>query len=66
MGEIIDKILFLLFVLPVLMIKDLWERVTKNMTKAQKKKMLWRIPYVLIFILLILAILLIMKGYRWN
>ena len=66
MGEIIDKILFLLFVLPVIMLKDLWGRITENMTKAQKKKMLWKIPYVLILILVILAILLIMKGYRWN
>lgn len=66
MGEIFDKILFLLFVLPVLLIKDLWERVTKNMTKAQKKKMLWRIPYLLIIILIILAIVLLRAGYRWS
>jgi hypothetical protein len=52
--------------LPVLLIKDLWERVTKNMTKAQKKKMLWRIPYLLIIILVILAIVLLRAGYRWS
>lgn len=65
MGEIFDKILFLLFVLPALMIKNLWDRLTNGMTKKQKRNILWRIPYVLIFILVIWAIVLLMKGYRY-
>ena len=59
-----DTFLFLVFVLPVVMIKDGWRRITKNMTKEEKKKFLWNIPYVLLIILIILMIILWLNGYR--
>jgi len=62
--SIFHTILFLIFVLPVVMIKEAWKMLTKNMTKEDKKRWLWRIPYILLGILVILAIVLWMKGYR--
>ncbi len=56
--------LFLVFVLPVIMMKDLWARLTKGMDSKEKKDFLWKIPYVLLIILVILSIILWMKGYR--
>ena len=61
---IIQTIVFLVFVLPVLMVKDLWARFTKNMTPKEKKKMLWRMPYFLIAMLVVLLLILWSYGYR--
>ena len=38
-----QTILFLIFVLPAVMLKNLWKMLTKKMTKEDKKKMLWQI-----------------------
>ncbi|MEI7765604.1 MAG: hypothetical protein WCI93_03405 [bacterium] len=59
-----QALVFLIFVLPAIMIKDGWQRLTKNMTKAEKKEFIWRIPYILIAILVFLSIILWAKGYR--
>lgn len=59
-----QTILFLIFVLPIVMIKELWKLLTGKMTKNDKKKWLWRIPYILIAIFVILTIILWANGYR--
>jgi len=46
------------------MIKHLWRMLTGKMTKEDKKKWLWYIPYILLAILIILAIILWMHGYK--
>jgi chromate transport protein ChrA len=59
-----NTILFVLFVLPAVIIRKGFEMLTKNMTKKDKIKWLWRIPYALIIILVILIVILWMNGYR--
>ena len=59
-----QTIIFLVFVLPAVMIKDLWKKITKNMTKEDKMRWLWRIPQVLIFLLVLLMIILWSSGVR--
>jgi hypothetical protein len=61
----LQTIAFLIFVLPALMIKEAWAMATKNMTKEDKKRWLWRVPYILLAILIFFSIILLMKGYRW-
>lgn len=60
----IQIVIYLIFVLPVMMVKTAWKMLTKKMTKEEKKEWLWRIPYVLIAILVILIIILWVGGYR--
>jgi len=60
----LQTILFLIFVLPVVMIKKLFGMLTKDMTKEEKKKLLWYIPYLLIFLLVVLMIILWSAGLR--
>ena len=59
-----EAILFLIFVLPAVMIKTLFKMLTKNMSKEDKKKWLWRIPYVLIILLFFIMLILYNAGFR--
>ena len=60
----IQIVIYLIFILPVMMIKTAWKMLTKKMTKEEKKEWLWRIPYVLIAILVILIIILWANGFQ--
>lgn len=60
----IQIVIYLIFVLPVMMVKTAWKMLTKKMTKEEKKEWLWRIPYVLIGMLVILIIILWAGGYQ--
>ena len=65
MYSIFEKILYMIFALPALLIKEAFEMVVKNKTHQQKKKILWNMAlYGLLAILVILAVILWMKGYR--
>jgi hypothetical protein len=59
----LQAIIFLIFVLPTMMLKKGWKMLTKNMTKDDRKRWLWRIPSFLIIILSIFAVILWLKGY---
>ena len=61
MGEIIDKIIILIFFLPILIFKEAWAIFSG---KVDKKKMWWYMPYFLIFILLLLFLFFWFQGYR--
>ena len=55
---------FMCFILPAVMLKALWDLITDGITSEDWKKWLWRLPYFLIVLLAILALVLWMKGYR--
>ncbi|MES2023813.1 MAG: hypothetical protein V4439_03960 [Patescibacteria group bacterium] len=58
---IIFFLYFVMVVLPVFIVTDGYEKFEKHM---DKKNWWWNIPYVLVFILIILAVILYFMGYR--
>jgi len=64
MNPFFRAIIYICFILPAVMLDALWQLLTKGMTRVEKIKWLWRIPYVLIIILIIIMIALWNKGYR--
>ena len=59
-----QAVLFLIFVLPAVMLKHLWKMLFGEMTEEEKKKIIWKIPYILLIALIVLVIVLWMHGYR--
>ncbi len=62
MGEIFEKIFYLLVLLPFLMISEGYAKFKAFM---DEKKAWGKFPYVLIMILVIILLVLLAEGYRW-
>jgi hypothetical protein len=56
--------LFLVFFLPMMIIREGLARLSEVWANIDKKKFFRQLPYYLIAILLLMAILLWLKGYR--
>ena len=60
-NPILKAIVFICFIIPWLMLKALWDLLTDDL---DWKAFFWRLPYVLIVILVIFALFLWFHGYR--
>lgn len=61
MGWLIDRIIYMVFVLPFFMLQEGW-KIFKNL--MNKHNWWWAIPYALIVVLLFILLVLWTMGYR--
>ncbi len=54
-------LLHMFIILPALIIVDGWEKFSKFLTR---RNLWWKLPYMLLFILVVILIILLMEGYR--
>ena len=65
MYSVFEKILYIVFALPFLVAKEGFEMIFRKKTHEQKKKILWNMAlYVPLAILVFIAVILWLKGYR--
>jgi len=59
-----QALLFVIFFLPMMMIKEGLSMFSEFFEGINKKKFFWRLPYYLLAILSFIAIVLWIEGYR--